>query len=94
MPACSKNLGMCLARAGQTDEALLVLMRVEGEAQAHYTVARMMHHMKQDEASKKYARQALVADPKLEGARQLLAELEGGAAPANVGVSVFQEEHR
>lgn len=86
--SCGKYLGLCLARAGKPDEALLCLLNVEGEAQAHYTVARMMHHLKQDEASKQYARQALVADPKLEGAQQLLNELEGGETAQRRGTSV------
>jgi tetratricopeptide (TPR) repeat protein len=91
-PIFSKRLGLCLARAGYPEEALLVLIRVEGEAPAHYTVARMMYQTHRDDQCKKYARLALVADPKLEGARQLLAELEGGAPPANIGASVFEQE--
>ncbi len=89
---CNKALGLCLARSGDPDEALLYLMKAEGEAQAHLTVARMMHHLKRDDVSKKYARQALVADPKLVAARQLLVELEGGEAPVNLGVSAFESE--
>lgn len=93
-PACNRALGLTLARAGDPDEALLYLMKAEGEAEAHYTIARMMHHLKRDQESKKFARQALVADPKLQGARQLLVELEGGEAPANVGGSVFETEEK
>jgi tetratricopeptide (TPR) repeat protein len=74
---CAHTLGYCLARAGRANEALEVFKKADGEAQAHYNLARMLHHLKQDDLSREHLNSALEADPKLEPARQLLAELDG-----------------
>jgi tetratricopeptide (TPR) repeat protein len=71
-----------LARAGRYKESFDCFKQIVGEAQAHYNVARMLHHVKQEEICKNELRLALKADPKLAGARRMLTELEGGAAPA------------
>jgi tetratricopeptide (TPR) repeat protein len=79
----ARSLGFCLARAGYVNEGFTALCRVEGEAQAHYNLARMLHHVQQDELSKQHLRLALKTNPQLDEAQKLLAELETGAAPAN-----------
>jgi Tfp pilus assembly protein PilF len=71
------TLGFCLARAGKLDESLACFQKIGGPAQAHYNLARMLHHLGQDEPSKQHLQLALQADPKLDAARQLLSHLDG-----------------
>jgi tetratricopeptide (TPR) repeat protein len=77
--AYARSLGFCQARAGQYEKSFATLSKVEGEAQAHYNVARMLHHVKQDDMSKEHLRLALQTNPQLTEAAQLLVELETGA---------------
>ncbi len=70
--------GLCLARAQRWDESLAVLTKLEGPANAHYELARMLHHLDQDQASKEHLRLALVQNPEHFGAQQLLEALETG----------------
>jgi tetratricopeptide (TPR) repeat protein len=72
-------LGHCLARAGRADAALDVFRKSTGEGRAQYNVARMLHHMNQDAEARQHLQAALRAEPTLEPARQLLAQLNGGA---------------
>jgi tetratricopeptide (TPR) repeat protein len=72
------TLGHLLARSGRMDEALACFTQVAGRAQAHYNVARMMLHLKQPEQARAHLRVALEANPQLEGAQQLLVQLEKG----------------
>lgn len=72
-----KSLGFCLARAGRPAESVACLRKVMSPADANCNVARMLHHLKQDETSKEYARAALANEPQHAGAIQLLDELEG-----------------
>jgi tetratricopeptide (TPR) repeat protein len=76
------SLGFCLARAGRYDDSFAVFARLEGEASANYNLARMLHHLQQDELSKQHAQMALTLKPDLEPARQLLAALANPAIPA------------
>jgi tetratricopeptide (TPR) repeat protein len=81
--------GYTLARAGRMDESLEAFKKLGGEAQAHYNLARMLHHMQQDELSKEHLLMALEAKPDLPGAREMLAQLEnpsktGSAATASL----------
>ena len=46
------TLGHCLSRAGAYDQDFACFRKTLGEAQAHYRVARMMHHMKQYDLSR------------------------------------------
>jgi tetratricopeptide (TPR) repeat protein len=80
---CAKTLGLCLARAGRYDESLATLEKVEGKAEAQCTVARMLHHMNQDEASRQQAELALQSNPNLAQAHELLEELEGSSPTAS-----------
>jgi tetratricopeptide (TPR) repeat protein len=76
------SLGFCLARAGHYDESVAAFAKVEGTANAHYNLARMLHHMNEDELSKQHLRLALEIKPELDPARQLLASLEKPAVEA------------
>src|SRR5581483_11317700 len=71
------SYAFCLTRAGRTNDSLAAFMKVEDEASAHYDVARMLHHMKEDELSKQHLRLALQSKPDLDPAREMLASLEG-----------------
>jgi tetratricopeptide (TPR) repeat protein len=66
-----------LARAGQWQESYQVFCKVGTPAEAHYNLARMLHHLGQDDASREHLELALAADPKLVPARQMLAKLPG-----------------
>jgi tetratricopeptide (TPR) repeat protein len=70
------SLGFCLARSGRYEESFTAFAKLEGAASAHYNVARMLHHMNQDELSIQHLRQALELKPDLTPARDLLAKLE------------------
>lgn len=78
----AQNYGLCLARAQRYEESFAVLAKLEGHARAHYDLARMMHHLDQNDLSKEHLRLALAQNPELIGAQQLLAELEASADPA------------
>jgi Tfp pilus assembly protein PilF len=81
---CAKTLGLILARAGRTEESLACLEKIVGKAEAHCTVARMFHHMQEDEASKLQLQLALEINPNLTTALELRDELEGRQRPANL----------
>jgi tetratricopeptide (TPR) repeat protein len=68
--------GLCLALARRPNEGFAVLAKLEGTASAHYDIARMLHHLEQDEACKEHLHLAVSQNPELEAARQLLAALE------------------
>jgi tetratricopeptide (TPR) repeat protein len=73
-------LGYCLARAGKFDESFAVFAKLEGDAEAHYSVARMLQHTGQGELCKQHLRLALALKPDMTKASQLLASLEQPAA--------------
>jgi tetratricopeptide (TPR) repeat protein len=70
------SLGFCLTRSGRYDEGFAVFAKLEGEASAHYDVARMLHHVNEDQLCKQHLRQALRLKPEMVPARELLAKLE------------------
>jgi tetratricopeptide (TPR) repeat protein len=88
------TLGHCHARAGRIEESLGCFRRSVGEAKAHYNVARMLHHLKQDEAARQHVQQALQAEPTLEPARLLLAQLDGRAPEGAAAASLDSVEGR
>jgi tetratricopeptide (TPR) repeat protein len=79
--------GFALARAQRYDESFAVLAKLDGPAGAHYDLARMLHHLEQDEASKEHLRLALARNPDLAAAQQLLTELE---AAGSTGIPTSQ----
>jgi tetratricopeptide (TPR) repeat protein len=90
-----KTLGYCLASAGQLGTALEVFRKSCGEARAHYELARVLHYpMNRDAEARQHLETALSADPTLEPARQLMAQLDGRAPDApGVGTAVFEEPY-
>jgi tetratricopeptide (TPR) repeat protein len=69
-------LAYSLARAGRYDESFECFKKTVGEARAHYNVARMLSHVKENELAKEHLRLALKANPELASARQMLAEID------------------
>jgi len=76
-----KSYALGLARNGRLEESLAQFRKVMPEAEAHYTVARMLKHVNQVEQSKEQVQLALRANPAYEPAHRLLAELEGRFMP-------------
>jgi tetratricopeptide (TPR) repeat protein len=76
-----QGLGFCAARAGRLQDSLQTLSKVMPSAEAHYHVARMMHHMKRDDLCRQYLAEALKLNPELAGARSLQAELDQPVRP-------------
>jgi tetratricopeptide (TPR) repeat protein len=90
-----RSLAYCLARVGRYDESFAMFARMDGEARAHYHLARMLHHLQEDELSKEHLRLALRLQPDLAGANQLLAELESpsgqtGTSAASYGLEAVE----
>jgi len=90
----AKSLGFTLARAGRYDESVASLSKVMSKAKAHYNVARMLHHLKQDDLSRQHMQLALKADPVLASGRdvqELLAALQRpGAAGQTIVPASYQ----
>ncbi|OAI47757.1 hypothetical protein AYO44_08940 [Planctomycetaceae bacterium SCGC AG-212-F19] len=76
------SYALALARANRPDECLVWLKKVQGDAEAHCTLARALHDMHQDDLAREHAERALAADPSLDAAQDLLADL--GVLPAGV----------
>ncbi len=72
-------LAYSLARAGRYDESFECFKKTVGEARAHYNVARMLSHVKENELAKEHLRLALKANPDLAPARQVLAEIDAAS---------------
>ena len=72
------TLGLTMARAGQTEQAVALLSRSMGSASAYYNVARMLLHLQRNDEGMHYLRLAVESNPNLESARELLTEIQGG----------------
>jgi tetratricopeptide (TPR) repeat protein len=78
-----------LARAGQYEESYACFKRIVSEPEAHYNVARMLHHVKEDDLCKEHLKQALAAKSDFAPAQQLLMEIENpGSANGKAIVAV------
>jgi tetratricopeptide (TPR) repeat protein len=80
------TLGLTLARAGQTEQSVVLLARSMGLASAHYNVGRMLMHLQRTEEGLEHVRQAMQLNPNLEGARQLLGEQEQGTGQVSLSI--------
>jgi thioredoxin-like negative regulator of GroEL len=76
-----KTLGFCLARGGRWEDAFAVFCQVMPEAQARYSIARVLEHQNHADASREQLQLALKADPTFEPAREFLVELTQPAQP-------------
>jgi tetratricopeptide (TPR) repeat protein len=73
------TLGFALARAGRYPESYEALARANGPAKAHYNLARALQHANRPAEARQHLLLALQAEPRLPGAHELLAELDGRA---------------
>jgi Tfp pilus assembly protein PilF len=76
--------GYSLAHAGKFDESFAVFAKLEGDANAHFELAQMQHHMKQDDLCKAHLLKALELNPGMSQASELLASMN---EPASTGPS-------
>jgi len=79
-----KTYGLALARAGRYDDSMAQLRKCASEAEAHCMIARMLHHMGQEDSARARVQQALQADPNLAAAKSLQEELNGQGAVEQV----------
>ncbi len=79
--AYTKSLAFALARAGRSDESVDRFKKIMDESQAHYNVARLLHHFNQDGLSMQQVQLALQANPNNAPAMELQADLEGRNTP-------------
>jgi tetratricopeptide (TPR) repeat protein len=75
-----KTYGKCLVWAGQPDRALEVLVKVLPEAEARFTVGKLLTQSGQSDLGRQQFDLALKADPSFEPAREALANPEKPAA--------------
>jgi tetratricopeptide (TPR) repeat protein len=73
----AKALGLTLAAAGRYEESYTCLKPIEGEAEARYIIARMLHYHHQDDAAREHIQMALQVNGDLKKAQDLLSELNG-----------------
>lgn len=82
-----KTYGKCLAWAGQPDRALEVLAKVMPEAEARYTLAKVLVEGQQVDLGRQQLRLAVQADPSFAPAKEALAQLEGGPQPTQAAAA-------
>ncbi|WP_406700658.1 tetratricopeptide repeat protein [Singulisphaera sp. Ch08] len=70
------NLGLTLAAAGKTDEALIALSKAGGNAIAHANLGYLLAAMGQTEQARAHYQTAIALQPNLTPARQALANLD------------------
>jgi tetratricopeptide (TPR) repeat protein len=79
-----RMLGVDLVCNGQVDRGLQTLARARGTAAAHYYVARICYRKGQIAEAREHAQRAVEANPNLQEARTLLAELNEPARPGDI----------
>ena len=82
-----RMLGLTLARGGRYDESFAWLSKSMPEADAHYNIAMMMKHTRDESGARSRMELALKADPKFEAARDFL---NGGAEVSDTGVRAVE----
>jgi tetratricopeptide (TPR) repeat protein len=71
-----KTKAFCLSCSGRWEEAFAVFLSIMPEAQARYTIARVLEDQNHQEAARLQLQLALQADPSFADARTLLAEMD------------------
>lgn len=72
----SSSYALMLARAERFEESLGWLKKLYGEAEAHFTLARMLHHMGKNGLCRQHLDLALQVDPNYQPALDLLRDLD------------------
>jgi tetratricopeptide (TPR) repeat protein len=82
------NLATVLVEAGRTDDALRELSALGSPAVAHYNVGYLLHKKGQTADAQRHLQQALVLDPEMSPAREMLAQIVGSstAPPAQAAI--------
>lgn len=89
----ANHLGWGLARAGRFDESFEHFRRTLGPARAHYNLARMARHLKQEDLCQQHLQAALQIEPQLADARRMLEQQAGPVEdPAVIQVGGQPEE--
>ena len=83
-------LGYALARAGRYNDSLIVFERLQSESEAHYNLARMLHHLNQTDLCRQQLQAALQKDPEMQPALALWAELNNNPEKATAQPAVQQ----
>lgn len=83
-----KMLAFCQAKNGRYEDSIACFKRIMDEGQAHYNLARLLHHENQDDLSRLQLHMALQANPQLTVAQNLLAQLDGRPAAPSRDVAV------
>jgi tetratricopeptide (TPR) repeat protein len=84
-----QTLGFCHARAGHIQDSLDTLSKIMSAAEAHYNVARMLHHMNQDDQCRQFLARALQLNPDFAAARTMLGHMnEAEGRPVLAGQPV------
>jgi len=78
-----KTLAFCLAKNGRYDDCVACFKRIMDEGQAHYNLARLLHHENQDDLSRRHLQIALQINPKLAQAQNFLAQVDGRSSGSN-----------
>ena len=86
-PRVFTNLGLCLAAAGRTDEALDALAKAGGPAVGHANLAYLLAAKGQTTDAIARYRQALQLQPTLAPARAALAQLEKAGSPTMIAAN-------
>lgn len=76
------NFALCLGRAERFDESLAWLRKLENEAEAQFSLARMLHHLGKYDRCLEHVRLALAADPMFVPAQEMLTSLTAPAPAA------------
>src|SRR5262249_30275470 len=69
------NFALCLGRAERFDESLAWLRNLQNEAEAQYSLARMLRHLGKYDRCLEHVRLALQADPMFVPAQEMLSSL-------------------
>lgn len=77
------NLAVVLVEMNQPEAAFEHLQVVHGDAVAHYNLGYMLREKGQSAAAAQHLQTALAIEPRMEPARQLLAQMGPAPAPAN-----------
>ena len=78
------NLAKVLVDKGQTEDGLQELLAANGPADAHYNMGCLLHQKGDDATALYHFRQASTREPTMVAARQWIAKLDPGYAPAGM----------
>ncbi|MFK7819017.1 MAG: tetratricopeptide repeat protein [Planctomycetaceae bacterium] len=75
--ALRSQMGVALVKAGQSEAAVPHFTKIGGQASAYATIGQLLVDQDKTQEAEQYLRRAIERNPKLDGAKQVLAELGG-----------------